>query len=330
MKDSKLQNISKDFAKDLEGFQVNSPTDVYIHIIRMSKEQPEYFFEYIGPKNLIKIIIYVWSLITTSNFKLADKIFSSMVFVELLDTKGEASTEECDNCDGRGRLYCSYCDGTGTLDCDECGGSGNQTCEECDGDGKVNCDDCDGTEVIDCETCNGSGQKEDENGNEIECEDCYGRGTNDCLNCTNGSELCKECNGEGDIPCDDCGGDGKKRCWDCSGQGDYECSECGGEGEIEKENHYDISISYLIIWNPQLIKKINSNKDSGKPIIPSHKLIDYENTYIMTDREYESEQVNIQDNMYYGLGVDDDPELTIMANGNISWAADYNIIDILK
>lgn len=108
--------------------------------------------------------------------------------------------DECDRCDGTGRIGCRNCDGDGKFDCDTCDGKGTEDCEDCGGDGKM-----------ECETCGGSGED-----GEVECSDCDGSGEVDC----------KNCNGEGEQECGNCDGSGKEDCDECEGSGREECPEC--------------------------------------------------------------------------------------------------------
>lgn len=73
----------------------------------------------------------------------------------------EAHQEDCDECDGTGRIYYD-------TDCEECGGSGHVTETQMDDEGneievevEVDCEECTGNGTIeesrDCDNCNGTG-----------------------------------------------------------------------------------------------------------------------------------------------------------------------------
>lgn len=98
--------------------------------------------------------------------------------IELEDTGGGFTGNECERCGGEG-----------TVECEECGGRGTVECSNCDGDGEV-----------ECGACDGSGK--DSEGNN--CGDCGGDGTVTCDDCTNGRTDCQECDGNGYYDCPRC------------------------------------------------------------------------------------------------------------------------------
>jgi len=114
----------------------------------------------------------------------------------------EGSNNDCDRCDGEGRIECYECDGEGRVECSECDGNRTVDCRDCDGEGKVDCDSCDGEGV-------------DDDG--VKCEDCKGKGKVDCDECSGGGEVdCSECDGRGRHTCNRCDGDGMINCPDCN------------------------------------------------------------------------------------------------------------------
>jgi hypothetical protein len=178
---TKLEKLARNLFDELK--HSDTPSDVYTNIMQLGKQQPDFFFEYLGPQNIIKLTILVWSLIKTDDFKLSDKAFNNINFVTFL-------TSDLTHPD----IDCPECSGNGTIPCDDCNGSGRIQCENCDGDGVEDCTECDGTGVI-----------EDEDGQK------------DCPSCDGGSETCSNCSGDGDLTCTNCGGDGDITCPECNG-----------------------------------------------------------------------------------------------------------------
>jgi hypothetical protein len=144
------------------------------------------YFKYLGPDNIVKLTLYIYSFKTTGKFNVGDTMISSLGFANVFTTEGTEYVKTCDSCDGEGELDCEYCD-RGEITCETCDGTGEVTCEECDGDGREMGD----GEWEDCEACEGSG-----NG---KCPDCGGEGYLSCDNCDNGKNECWECNGNGDV-----------------------------------------------------------------------------------------------------------------------------------
>lgn len=188
MKEITLLNIAKNLADDFK--QSKTPSDVYTNLMQLAKSQPEYFIHYLGPKNMVKLTIMIWSLIKTGGFELANKIVNNLNFVTLMYSEGTHPEVECDYCNG----------------------SGYESCGDCSGGGKVNCDNCDGSGEETCSVCDGKGTAEDDEGNSIECDNCNG----------NGEEECSDCGGQGEYECGECGGSGEIRCNECDGAGEVE------------------------------------------------------------------------------------------------------------
>ena len=169
----------------------SNPTDVYTSFFELYKKQYEYFTNF-AEEDLIKIVIYLWSIIKTGSSNYADDIFKNIFFAGLIHPKGEKVQEECPECDGNGEILCGYCEGEGNVRCDECDGDGAIQCSNCDGDGQV--EDSEG-EFEDCDVCKGDGVEE--------CSSCSGEGSNRCDECLGyGRESCQECNGIGEIETD--------------------------------------------------------------------------------------------------------------------------------
>jgi hypothetical protein len=162
-----------------------TPQEVYNGLIPLMQKQYDYF-KYLGPDNVVKLTLYIYSFKTTGKFNEADTMISSLGFANLITTEGTEYVKECESCDGGGELDCEYCD-RGEIQCGECEGTGEVNCPECDGDGRQMGD----GEWEDCEACNGSGN--------MSCEDCSGDGYLQCDNCNNGKNECWDCSGHGEV-----------------------------------------------------------------------------------------------------------------------------------
>lgn len=162
-----------------------TPQEVYNGLIPVMQKQSDYF-KYLGPDNIVKLTLYIYSFKTTGKFNVGDTMISSLGFANLITTEGTEYVKECDSCSGEGELDCEYCD-RGEITCETCDGTGEVTCEECDGDGRQMGD----GEWEDCEACDGTG-----NG---KCEECDGNGSLNCDNCDNGKNECWECSGNGEV-----------------------------------------------------------------------------------------------------------------------------------
>jgi hypothetical protein len=162
-----------------------TPQEVYNELIPVMQKQSDYF-KYLGPDNIVKLTLYIYSFKTTGKFNVGDTMISSLGFANLITTEGTEYVKECDSCSGEGELDCEACD-RGEITCETCDGTGEVTCEECDGDGRQMGD----GEWEDCEACDGTG-----NG---KCEECDGNGSLNCDNCDNGKNECWECSGNGEV-----------------------------------------------------------------------------------------------------------------------------------
>jgi hypothetical protein len=162
-----------------------TPQDVYDGLTNVMKGQRDYF-SYLGPDNIVKLTLYIYSFKTTGKFNQGDTMISSLGFANLITTEGTEYVKECESCDGGGELDCEYCD-RGEIQCGECEGTGEVNCSECDGDGRQMGD----GEWEDCEACDGSGN--------MSCEDCGGDGYLQCDNCDNGKNECWDCSGHGEV-----------------------------------------------------------------------------------------------------------------------------------
>lgn len=162
-----------------------TPQQVYDGLNTVMKSQKDYF-QYLGPDNIVKLTLYIYSFKTTGKFNQGDIMISSLGFANLITTEGTEYVKECESCDGAGEVDCEYCD-RGEIECTPCSGTGEVDCSECDGDGRQMGD----GEWEDCEACDGSGN--------MSCEDCGGDGALQCDNCDNGKNECWDCSGSGEI-----------------------------------------------------------------------------------------------------------------------------------
>jgi hypothetical protein len=168
-----------------------SAQDCYDQFRGIYKKQFEYFQNF-EPSNTLKLVLYIYSLKNTGNFKLAENILNKSGFASLFIMEPDYYQTECN----------------------DCGGDGSLNCDACDGDGKVDCNTCEGDGTVSCETCNGYGKVE-ENGEEVDCDTCYGSG-----------EIgCDECGGSGNESCNYCDGQGAENCSTCDGDGQVETNE---------------------------------------------------------------------------------------------------------
>ncbi len=155
------------------------PSEVYYDIRKIAETQSDYFF-YLGPDNIIKLTLYIYSLKKTGDLKLGEKMINNLSFIQLLVTNNEPSIKTCESCDGSGMKRCEKCNGSGLIECPTCQGDGELSCELCDDYEDEECKECNGTETVGCNSCGGDG-------------DVY----------------CTSCNREGETACKTCGGDGE-------------------------------------------------------------------------------------------------------------------------
>lgn len=157
----------------------DTPQEVYDFLIPVMQKQSDYF-NYLGPDNIVKLIIYIYSYNQGKGFNLGDKMINSLGFANLFTTEGKKFNTTCSSCDGSGEVSCRDCRG-GYVSCEKCDGSGVIPCEECDGEG---CEECDG-DYMTCPECDGDG--------EFKCTSCNG----------SGEEECHDCDGEGEVSSDE-------------------------------------------------------------------------------------------------------------------------------
>jgi hypothetical protein len=188
--DEKLKKLANKmvglFTEDFKSAQ-----ECYDQFRTVYKQQFDYFQNF-DPSNILKLVLYIYSLKNTGNFKLSENILNKSGFASLFIMESDYYQEECDDCSGEGTIRCDNCYGEGTTQCGNCDGDGTVSCETCGGDGKV-----------------------EEDGEELECDECAG----------SGEVSCDECGGGGNEECNYCGGDGGENCSTCDGDGQVETNE---------------------------------------------------------------------------------------------------------
>lgn len=157
--------LKKLASKMLPLFEVNdfsSPGECYNLFKVMFKKQFDYFNNY-SPEDIIKLVIFIYSLKNTGNFRKGENILNNLGFATLFITQGENYESSCTSCGGNGYNLCRSCDGASTIDCDSCNGRGvnidGEMCEECEGGGSLRCPECYGEGTINCVACDGTGEQ---------------------------------------------------------------------------------------------------------------------------------------------------------------------------
>jgi hypothetical protein len=145
----------------------DNPNEVFQEVRKIAKSQPDYF-NYLGPDNILKLTLYIYSLKKSEDFKLGEKMVNNLYFAHLITTNNDPDIKVCKHCGGDGEITCPRCKGDTIIKCSECDGDGkleyedeNYDCNICLGDGEVRCPSCIRGESI-CPECEGSGELESE------------------------------------------------------------------------------------------------------------------------------------------------------------------------
>lgn len=199
MEDNKL----KSFAKKISGkFKPNEGSQYRFYKFSEIINSQIDFFKQFKLSDLIKIFLYIESVIKTGDTLSAEKVIKDSYLVGVFRySKGDFEEVDCDNCGGDGQLECSYCGGSNEISCSNCEGDGSLPCNICDG-GEVTCPDCKGDG---CENCDESGQivcPDCGGSEEVECPECSGSGTEACPDCVDGYDSCHTCDGSGSVQTD--------------------------------------------------------------------------------------------------------------------------------
>jgi len=255
--------------------------------VKVNSDRPQDYFNYIYPKiftknqeyfsnfsseELLKVVLYVYSLKTTGDFKKAEDIFENLAFMIAFSTDDQVVSVDCNNCGGQGREDCDECSGSGNEECSDCDGSGNITCSECGGDGK-------------------SSDETDEEGNPEDCDFC---------------------DGEGQVECDNCGGDGRVDCRECDGTGGINCDYCDGEGEFEDEDLNFVYIYNIISWNPSLNDRAEIVEATKESLVPNlETLLEMDDVVVVQPTETREEEISEDyvDDEIYVYEYTDSPEI---------------------
>ena len=179
----KLKKITLKLQDSIKKF--DSIQDLYFKLKRIAISQSDYF-SYLGPNNLIKLTLYIYSYKMTKGFDMGDKMINNLSFAELATPSEQQYSKTCEQCEGDGEMNCLYCGGTHEINCKKCEGEGEIDCEYCNPEVySYECDECFGEERVDC-------------------DECYGRGVVKCEECdVNGTVECDECEGQGEIETDE-------------------------------------------------------------------------------------------------------------------------------
>lgn len=179
MKDEKIKSTAKKISEFFSN--TSTPTELYREFIRLVNNQKDYFLMRFMTYELIKIVIYIWSLKKTGQFDFGDKILNDLEFITLSYHNNEKHTIDCPDCNSNsyGKVHCPNCEGFGTLECDDCNGRGRVYCPNCGGNDP------------ECTECDHNGR--------VFCEPCDGYGRIGCLACDEGYITCPNCNGTSEI-----------------------------------------------------------------------------------------------------------------------------------
>ena len=172
---TKLQGLVKHY---------DNPSEVYYDVRKIAETQSDYF-QYLGPDNIIKLTLYIYSLKKTGDLKMGEKMINNLSFVQLLTTDNEPTIKECESCEGSGTERCERCKGSGMIECPTCDGDGEVSCEWCDDYDMDECEECNGSETMNCNSCEGSG--------DVYCPSCN----------RDGETVCETCGGEGEVTSED-------------------------------------------------------------------------------------------------------------------------------
>lgn len=155
----KLKRLAKNISELLPD-NSKSPQQIFDLFAGRIYDSQDDYFRALGGDAIVKIVLYIYSLKETGDFKMGDNMINKLSFISVFYTSGNyhdtecsvcdgRGVESCETCDGHGEVNCEYCDGDGTDEegnsCGGCGGNGTERCGDCGGDGDTNCYECDGT-----------------------------------------------------------------------------------------------------------------------------------------------------------------------------------------
>ncbi len=187
---------------------------------------------------------------------------------------------DCPDCDGCGREPCVICAGAGFIEGYE-HPLATSACPTCSNT-LIKCDWCNGQgyygKYIKCETCDGTGVFNGE-----KCPACDGHGfLNDiCKYCNGDKQVCKTCEGYGDVTCDVCEGTSIIDCPECNSPSLVKCDLCEGEGYVDGETCAQYVGEYNAKTYADWAKTIETESDANCPFCngtglePAHAMIRY-------------------------------------------------------
>jgi len=187
---------------------------------------------------------------------------------------------DCENCDGIGKAKCDCCDGEGYIEgyihplatsaCPTCQNT-LVACSWCNGQGYYG-------EYEKCPTCDGTGVFKGS-----KCATCDGHGfTNEiCRFCEGDRQVCKTCEGYGDVTCDVCEGEDIIYCPECNSPSNVKCDICDGEGYVDEDTCNEYVGEYNAKSYADWAKTIETESTADCPFCngtglePAHALMRY-------------------------------------------------------
>ena len=93
----KLKKIALKLEDSIKKF--DSIQDLYFKLKRIAISQSDYF-SYLGPANLIKLSLYIYSYKMTKGFDMGDKMINNLSFAELMNPLEIQYLKTCEECEG--------------------------------------------------------------------------------------------------------------------------------------------------------------------------------------------------------------------------------------
>jgi hypothetical protein len=182
--DTKLKKLAIKLSKSIKPLELR-PQNIFSSLKLKMSEYKDYFSLF-TPKDLLKLVFYIFSYKKTQKFDLAEEMISNFYFIGFISTTDNEVWSECKTCKGEGNINCPSCDGSGHQSCDNCSGERyvcdncglpedmcdcydfeETYCDFCDGEGEVSCKSCDGKSYITCPNCEGSMEVEVSDAHEV-------------------------------------------------------------------------------------------------------------------------------------------------------------------
>jgi hypothetical protein len=112
--DERIKKVAQKLHKSIKNY--NDVSEVYEGVRTIALQQTDYFSHF-GPDFLIKLTLYIYSLKTTGDFKLGEKMVNNLSFIQLISTNNIHSVSECKTCGGDGYTRCGRCKGYDVIEC---------------------------------------------------------------------------------------------------------------------------------------------------------------------------------------------------------------------